>query len=314
MQPRAASQLLLLGRQQGQPQRLHRPPCWSRRRHAHVHAVAAAGFENEADAYERTRPSYPPEALRHVLSIIEGTPAPAGQPQQTHYPVLDMAAGTGKFTRLLAAHPQLQVSAVEPAAAMRRVFRTVLPPAVEILDGTATSIPFPDASFAAVSCAQSFHWFDSIEALRQIRRVLRPGGALILTWNMESRQAPWMAALRDVYEPYDHNIPQYRTGRWREVFALPETRQDLFPGPLQTRIVIQEMLVTKEEAWERVKSKSYIASLDPEAQAGARAKVEAALAQHDSAFSIVRRGADGVERRYARQPIETEVTHVLASM
>jgi hypothetical protein len=26
-----------------------------------VHAVAAAGFESQADAYERTRPSYPPE-------------------------------------------------------------------------------------------------------------------------------------------------------------------------------------------------------------------------------------------------------------
>lgn len=276
-----------------------------------VHAVAQAGFENEADTYERTRPSYPPEALRLVFDTIERAAQASGS--HAPLPMLDLAAGTGIFTRLLAAHPQLQVVAVEPVAAMRRVFNQVLPPTVGVVEGSATRIPFPDGHFAAVSCAQSFHWFDSLEAVREIHRVLRPGAPLILTWNMESRQAPWMARARDVYEPYDENIPQYRTGRWKRVFELPETRTVLFPGPLQTRFVTQHMLVTPAEVWERVRSKSYIASLDEKEQAVVRAKVEAVLAQHDDAFNIVWRGRDGVERRYARQPIETEVTYVLAS-
>lgn len=301
MRPRPL--LLLLPRQPPRQQLGCRP--------RRVHNVAAVGFENEADAYERTRPSYPPEALRLVVGTIERAAQAAGS--QGPLPVLDLAAGTGKFTRLLAAHPQLQVVAVEPVAAMRRVFNTVMPPTVGVVEGSATRIPFPDGHFAAVSCAQSFHWFDNIEAAREIHRVLRAGAPLILTWNMESRQAPWVAAVRDVYEPYDANIPQYRTGQWKRVFALPETRAALFPGPLRTRFVTQHMLVTQAEVWERVRSKSYIASLPAAEQEEVRAKVEAALAAHEDAFDVARKGPDGVERRYARQPIETEVTYVLAS-
>jgi ubiquinone/menaquinone biosynthesis C-methylase UbiE len=256
------------------------------------------------------------QALELVTGVIERAAAEAGGGEQHqhphHHPVLDLAAGTGKFTRLLGAHPRLQVVAVEPVAAMRRVFNAAVTPTIGVVEGSATSIPFPDGHFAAVCCAQAFHWFHSIEALREIRRVLRPGCALVLVWNMESRRAPWVAALREVYEAYDHGIPQYRRGTWKNVFELPEARA-LFPGPMQTRLVLQEMLVTKAEAWERVKSKSYIASLPPAAQGEVNEKVEAVLAQHDDAFNILQRGPDGVERRCARQPIETEVTYVLAS-
>lgn len=146
--------------------------------------------------------------------------------------------------------------------------------------------------------------------MREIRRVLRPGGALVLTWNMESRRAPWVAALRDVYEAYDGGIPQYRRGQWREVFAHPETRA-LFPGPLQTKVVLQEMLITKAQAWERVKSKSYISALPPGEMGLVRERVQDVLDGHDDAFHLVR--PDDVGRRYARQPIETEVTYVLAA-
>ena len=67
------------------------------------------------------------------------------------------------------------------------------------------------------------------------------------------------------------------------------------------------------EVWQRVLSKSYIAALPPAKQEVVRAKVEAVLAKHDAAFNVVLRDQDGTERRCARQPIETEVTYVLAS-
>lgn len=129
---------------------------------------------------------------------------------------------------------------------------------------------------------------------------------------MESRQLPWVSALRDIYELYDEGIPQYRRGRWKAVFALPTTKE-LFPGPLQTKFVLQEMLVTKAQAWERVKSKSYIASLSPSDQAVVWQQVEAVLEEFDDEFHLIRTGRDGVERRYARQLIETEVTYALAT-
>lgn len=272
----------------------------------HVHNVAAAGFENQAAVYEKTRPSYPPSAVQYVVELVR-----AHKQQGTTSPVLDLAAGGGKFTRLLATQPGLEVSAVEPVAAMRNVFKQVLP-TVPCLEGTADAIPFGDTHFEAVTVAQAFHWMSTLESMHDIHRVLRPKGACVLLWNMESRSAPWVAALRDVYEQYDIHIPQYRHGEWKKVFALPEA-QKLFPGPLTTRFFQQEMTVTKGMAWERVLSKSYIASLKGEEQALVKARVERVLEEHDAAFNLsFRDPVTGEVERAARQPIDTEVTFIRA--
>ena len=263
-----------------------------------VHSVASTGFTNQAQVYEKTRPSYPPTALAHVLQLVCCN-GPNATPR-----VLDLAAGGGKFTRLLASQPGLLVSAVEPVAAMRAVFHAVLP-SVPCVEGTAASIPFDADTFDAVTIAQAFHWMDQIEALRDIRRVLKPGAPLVLLWNMESRRLPWVAELRDVYEKYDLNIPQYRHGHWKKVFASAEG-QRLFPGALSTTFFDQNMVVTKTQAWERVLSKSYISSLPPAEQAIVKAKVQEVLDKHDAAFHIG-------EEKGARQWLETEVTYVRAS-
>lgn len=271
-----------------------------------IHNVAAAGFENQAAMYEKTRPSYPFSTVEYVVELVR-----AQKPQGTSFPVLDLAAGGGKFTRLLARHPRLEVSAVEPVAAMRSVFKEVLP-RIPCLKGTGDAIPFGDKHFDAVTVAQAFHWMSTLESLRDIHRVLRPRGALILLWNMESRSAPWVGALRDVYEQYDTHIPQYRHGEWKKAFALPES-QRLFPGPLTTRFFQQEMVVTKDMAWERVLSKSYIASLTRWEQALVRSRVDRVLEEHRAAFDLsVKDPVTGRVERAACQPIDTEVTFVRA--
>ena len=58
-----------------------------------VHEVAVTGFGSEAAAYERARPSYPPDA---VAWLARSLPIAPGRT------VADVAAGTGKFTRLIA--------------------------------------------------------------------------------------------------------------------------------------------------------------------------------------------------------------------
>ncbi|GAB5031402.1 methyltransferase [Nannochloropsis oceanica] len=272
-----------------------------------IHNVAAAGFENQAAMYEKTRPSYPFNSVEYVIELIR-----AQKLQGTSSPVLDLAAGGGKFTRLLARHPWLEVSAVEPVAAMRSVFKEMMP-MIPCLEGTGDAIPFGDKHFDAVTVAQAFHWMSTLESLREIHRVLRPKGTLVLIWNMESRSAPWMGQLRDVYEQYDTHIPQYRHGEWKKVFALPEA-QRLFPGPLTTRFFQQEMIVTKGMAWERVLSKSYIASLTRSEQALVRSRVDRVVEEHIAAFDLsVEDPVTGKIDRAARQPIDTEVTFIRAA-
>jgi ubiquinone/menaquinone biosynthesis C-methylase UbiE len=160
---------------------------------------AARGFDQNATAYEAARPSYPAEAVAHIVG--HGQVGPGRR-------VLDLAAGTGKLTRLLVP-TGAEVVAVEPVAAMRDALRGVLPD-VELHDGTAEDLPLGDGSVDAVTVAQGFHWFDAPVALAEMRRVLRPGGHLFLVWNTRDRSHDWVRRFGDLLvdgpdaeRPYD---------------------------------------------------------------------------------------------------------------
>jgi SAM-dependent methyltransferase len=145
----------------------------------------AAAFDATAAAYELGRPEYPDAALDWWDERQAFEPG---------HDVLDLAAGTGKLTRLLPVFA-CRVVAVEPLANMRREFEVAVPD-VTVHDGTAEALPFPDDSFDTVLVAQAFHWFDQPRALDEIARVLRPGGGLGLIWNEDDpSRAEWLAPI-----------------------------------------------------------------------------------------------------------------------
>ena len=82
-----------------------------------VNPTAASGFDSGAEAYERGRPSYPDEAIAHLVEVLHLGPGRR---------VLDLAAGTGKMTRLLAPSG-VDLVAVEPVAGMRAAFQVAVP-------------------------------------------------------------------------------------------------------------------------------------------------------------------------------------------
>jgi len=105
--------------------------------------------------------------------------------------VLDLACGTGLGTRAYLDRG-FKVTGVDIAPAMMEVARREfagLP--VKFVTGRAEALPFADASFNLVSCAQSFHWFDAGRALSECARVLRPGGALAIFWKHAARDDPY---------------------------------------------------------------------------------------------------------------------------
>jgi SAM-dependent methyltransferase len=213
-----------------------------------LHRSAEVGFARSPGAYERGRPEYPAEAVRHFVELL---PARAS--------VLDLAAGTGKLTRPLAA-AGLQVTAVEPVAEMR----AALPPGVPALDGTAEAIPLGDAAVDAVTVAQAFHWFDGEAALAEIARVLRPGGVLALFWNRRVEADEVNRAIEALVGPYRGDAPAHRTDAWRAAFEHATWFE-----PLEERLFANEQELDADGLEARVGSISFISALD----AGERSSV-----------------------------------------
>ena len=138
-------------------------------------------FGSQAAAYERGRPSYPPEAVDWLLAPTDTWVA---------RDVLDLGAGTGKLTTRLVERG-LQVVAVDPIAEMLEMLRTALPDTPALL-GSAEQIPLLDNAVDAVLVAQAWHWFDPERAVAEIARVLRPGGRLGVLWNTRDERSGWV--------------------------------------------------------------------------------------------------------------------------
>jgi SAM-dependent methyltransferase len=143
----------------------------------------ARSFGSQAARYDRYRPSYPAEAIEHVLAGL--------RPRR----VLDLGAGTGKLTADLLARADAVV-AVEPDAQMRALL-TERVPAAEVRSGSAERLDLSDASVDAVFVGQAFHWFARPAADREIARVLRPGGIAGLLWNYPDLEVDWVPELYD---------------------------------------------------------------------------------------------------------------------
>lgn len=215
----------------------------------HIHEAAARGFEVAVEHYGRGRPTYPDDALGYIvrtLGIAEGRD------------VLELGAGTGKFTELIV-HSGARITVVEPVPAMRTALERNCP-SVTVLDGTAEAIPLPDASADAAIAAQAFHWFDGDRALPEIHRVLRPDGVLGMIWNVRDDASDWSERLTAIFDRLaGDEAPRYQRGKWREAFE----RSDLF-GPLHHRVAYHVHHVTPETFLDRVLSVSYVASASEE--------------------------------------------------
>jgi SAM-dependent methyltransferase len=169
-----------------------------------------------------------------------------------------------------------KVIAVEPVDTMRQKISDSLP-SVTTFKGTSWSIPAPDNSFDLIMLAQCFHWFDDIQSLKEIHRVLQPGGIIVLIWNMESKErSEWVSRLRHLYEAFDGSAPQYRMGCWKKVFETEEANK-MYKLPLEHKRFDFDTLAKRKDVWTRITSKSYIAILDKEQQDELRTKVEQVL-------------------------------------
>ena len=236
--------------------------------------VAAEGFGAGAEAYERGRPSYADDLVAWLVDRLGIGPGRT---------VVDLAAGTGKLTRLLAA-TGATITAVEPVDAMRAQLVQACP-GVDAVSGTAEAIPLPDASVGAVTVAQAFHWFDPAAALAEIARVLEPGAGLGLAFNERDTREPWVAELSKLIrwdERQRWRVPYTVEVDWAEVIA--EHGPQFHPAERYDATYVQPM--DPDTIVQRVLSTSYIARLPEPEQADLAEKVRDLVAPLGPHFEL----------------------------
>ncbi|KYQ90307.1 putative SAM dependent methyltransferase [Tieghemostelium lacteum] len=237
--------------------------------------------KNTTDNYVKGRPGYSKEVFQYIKETF---------PQLTKDSVIvDLAAGTGKFTELLVSEGGFRnVIAIEPSKEFRDACTEVLEKQglgdtlkYQVLEGTSTRMPLPDASVDMLCIAQAFHWFSNEDSLKEISRVLKSGAILFMVWNDMDVNVPWIKQLTDVFHEkyYDGFTPQYRSGKWKQVFETLKQRNDnsLVKYNLNHAAFVNPHVASHESIYNRVFSTSYISILPQDKKDILRGEIEHVL-------------------------------------
>jgi len=170
-------------------------------------------FSRQASAYARFRPSYPPELFAWVAAQAPG-----------HELAVDVGAGNGQAAVALAAH-FARVIGVDPSA--KQIANAEAAANVAYRVGSAEATGVDAGSADLLTAAQALHWFDRDKFCAEVRRVVRPGGAL----------AVWCYGITDITPEVNaavHELYETLLGRyWEPERRLVETgyRDLVFPFP-----------------------------------------------------------------------------------
>jgi ubiquinone/menaquinone biosynthesis C-methylase UbiE len=133
-------------------------------------------FTGLASDYARFRAGYAPQVATAILNYVGCDAASID--------AADIGAGTGIWTRTLAARGLHSVVAVEPNDDMRgKGIETSRGTGIVWHQGSAEATGLPDGCADLVSMASSLHWADFDQACDEFHRILRPGGVFAALWN-----------------------------------------------------------------------------------------------------------------------------------
>jgi SAM-dependent methyltransferase len=185
-------------------------------------------FSDRVDYYVKYRPRYPAVAIEFFIeqAAIEA-------PQR----IADVGSGTGILSEALLQRG-FTVLGIEPNAAMRRAAEDHLRGYDQFIssDTSAEKTGLDSASVDAITCGQSFHWFDLPPTKAEFKRILKPGGMVGLLWNnWQNADDPLAVAYRALMTSFgiDYNKTHHTRVGEADFNAFFKTfERTTFPNPL----------------------------------------------------------------------------------
>lgn len=280
--------------------------------------IAVSSFSANHSLYDQLRPTYQETIVLSFLADLQIS-------KQSR--ILELAAGTGKFTQKLVERGYDQIEVVEPSEGMLSTFSNLFPNIKTHL-GSSYDIPVADKSVDAIIIAQGFHWFSDERSLREMKRVLKDGGKLGLIWNFDGESPalnteknaniallgdfehtgdsvrdisqalfskhPWNEKVVQYIYSLDGKVPQYRHGNWRKVFEDSE----LFHRISKETFLFYKLPVKYTEVYKYWETRSYITSLPEKERKEVESHVQQILETNVRPTEKLVRGNDTYLEKY----------------
>lgn len=262
----------------------------------YINKIAQDGFGGSIDVaefYDKSRPNYSIETINKVSDIINDNNQSNGKPIH----IVEVATGTGKFTKSFMKDERVSSNHGNHYTVSEPIDTFIGQLNIENLQSPKWKIDkyitssdkltmIKDNSIDAVIAAQSFHWMDSINTLKEFHRVLKPKAPIIFVWNSFDVNVDYIKAIEDVvdeqYKIMENKtgeiIPRYRTMRWEKIFNTNDAKQ--FFKPLQKWCGYQNYNFNQEQIMNHVRSISIISSLSEIKKKEVLEKVKHVLDHH----------------------------------
>lgn len=186
----------------------------------------ASRFNDRVENYEKFRPRYAPQIVNFLESKIDFN---------ENMTIADIGSGTGILAEMFLKHGN-KVYGIEPNNEMRRVAERRLSTYEKFIsiDGLSNDTKLEEKSVDLITAGQSFHWFERESTKEEFRKILAPGGTVLLFWNMRDYESEFMKSYQEIIMKYYEklNIPQ-DDSYIDDFFAPHEVIHKIFENPLE---------------------------------------------------------------------------------
>jgi SAM-dependent methyltransferase len=160
-------------------------------------------FSNRVENYVKYRPSYPDAIipfLENKIGLHKGLS------------IVDVGSGTGLFSELFLKRGY-PVTGIEPNNEMRKAGEKRLSHYPDFLsvNSRAEDTGLKNQSTDLITVAQAFHWMEPLATKKEFLRILRPGGHIILAWNLRLKQGPFLEAYESLKQKYGDDYKATKT-------------------------------------------------------------------------------------------------------